>query len=74
MAIIRKKTTTTAAATDFISKAPDAAPAPARKAGKRVIISVSITPDLLARTDNWAAAHGMSRAATIAYAVSQLEN
>lgn len=48
------------------------APKTIRMAGKKNIISVSISPDVLARLDTWATAHGMSRAAAIAYACSTL--
>ncbi len=77
MAITRKKTVTTAE--DFIAGAPDAKPAkdvPAKAIktlGRKSIITLSIDPDLLARLDAWAKVRGISRAAAVSLAVSNLE-
>lgn len=63
------------AADAFISGAPDAVGAEARKGvrkGKRVQISHTITDDLLARVDEMAQAQAMSRAGLINLAISQL--
>ena len=58
----------------FIDGAPDGRPAPAIKtAGAKAIITVSISPSLLAKLDDWADARGMSRAAAIALAVANLD-
>jgi hypothetical protein len=68
----------------FIDGAPDGRPAPAPKApaglakpiktaGAKAIITVSISPSLLAKLDDWADARGMSRAAAIALAVANLD-
>ena len=68
----------------FINGAPDAQPDPTPKApagqvkpiktaGQKSIITVSISPDLLAKLDDWAARRGMSRAAAIALAVANLD-
>lgn len=44
-----------------------------RKIGEKNIITVSVTPTVLERLDQWAEARGLSRAAAIALAVSQLD-
>ncbi len=73
MAIVRKKPVSKAAAEAFISKAPDAGDKPVRaKSATRATISLTVTYELLAKTDAWAKAHGMSRAAAVAFALSQL--
>jgi hypothetical protein len=55
----------------FIGGAPDGSAAKAKKPG-RTVITMSLAPDLLARADAWASAHGMTRSATVALALSQL--
>jgi hypothetical protein len=81
MAITRKKEVkkddVDKAAADFIGGAPDAPQVPQHKAiktlGRKSIITLSINPDVLARLDAWAKAHGLSRAAAVSFAVSNLE-
>lgn len=62
----------------FISGAPDAKPEPEAKApgpstlrGKKQIITVGFSQELLAKIDNAAAENGISRAAFINLACSQ---
>lgn len=43
-----------------------------RTVGKKNILSVPMSPDVVARLDAWAAEHGMSRAAALTYASSLL--
>ena len=81
MAITRKKEVkngdTEKLATEFISGAPDANQAAPQKAikmlGRKSIITLSMNPDVLARLDAWAKARGMSRAAAVSFAVSNLD-
>ena len=81
MAITRKKNADKlpdpAQAAAFIAGAPDGgkvAPAQSIKMlGKKAIITVSISPDVLQRLDAWALAHGMSRAAALSFAASKLD-
>ena len=57
------------------AKAPEVLSDPVktpRRVGKRVVITLSIVPEVLARLDAWASARGMSRAAAVAFAVSNL--
>ena len=63
------------AADAFIEGAPDAnSPAKSIKTlGRKSIISLSIDPGVLARLDEWAKKHGMSRAAAVSFAVSNLD-
>ena len=56
----------------FIAAAPDAAKT-IKTAGRKLIITVSIAPDVLATVDAWAKARGMSRAAALSFAVSLLQ-
>ena len=81
MAITRKKTDAVKTAESFIAGAPDAVPTPSveavktiKKLGRKSIITLSIDPDLLARLDAWAKARGMSRAAAVSFAVSNLDD
>jgi hypothetical protein len=64
------------ATSDFISGAPDASQTLQRKTiktlGRKSIITLSISPDVLASLDAWAKARGMSRAAAVSFAVSNL--
>ena len=81
MAITRKKQIVelvpAAEADAFILSAPDGAKTAAVKTiktlGKKSIITVSISPDVLHRLDLWALQHGMSRAAAVSFAVSKLD-
>ncbi len=81
MGITPKKDIVPAAAADaFIAGAPDARPeeglAPAKKiktSGRKSIITLSIDTAVLARLDAWAKARGLSRAAAVSFAVSNLE-
>lgn len=81
MVITRKKTVNKndadKAASNFISGAPDAPQVLPQKViktlGRKSIITLSINPDVLARLDAWAKARGMSRAAAVSFAVSNLE-
>lgn len=81
MGITKKKAAVPAATADaFIAGAPDARPAedeaPAKtikKSGRKSIITLSIDPGVLARLDAWAKARGMSRAAAVSFAVSNLQ-
>lgn len=81
MAITRKKTVEKSdadkAASNFISGAPDSPRDIPQKViktlGRKSIITLSISPDVLARLDAWAKARGMSRAAAVSFAVSNLE-
>ena len=51
-----------------------AEPTPAAMPHRRkTVVSVGLTPEMLARVDEWAQRHGMSRAAAISYAISNLE-
>lgn len=63
-------------ADEFIAGAPDAkaaeSPRQIKTAGKKAIITLSIDPVLLAKVDAWAKERGMSRAAAISFAVSNL--
>lgn len=43
-----------------------------RRVGNKLIISVSLSPQVVESVDDWASARGMSRAAALSYAVSQL--
>jgi len=66
-----------AAASAFIAGAPDAQrpePKTIKQSGRKAIITVSIDPRVLADLDAWAAERGLSRAAAISLAVSQLRN
>jgi hypothetical protein len=78
MPITRKKPDLAKAAESFIAGAPDASPVQETKAikklGRKSIITLSIDPDLLARLDAWAKARGMSRAAAVSFAVSNLDD
>jgi len=78
MSITKKKAAIPAAAADaFIDGAPDARDPVSGKsiksAGRKSIITLSIDPNLLARLDAWANSRGMSRAAAVSFAVSNLE-
>jgi hypothetical protein len=81
MAITRKKPAAAipdeATAAAFIKGAPDGSRTPPVKQiktlGRKSIITVSISPDVLQRLDAWALAHGMSRAAAVSFAVSKLD-
>lgn len=81
MAITRKKEVNSGAANKaaetFIGGAPDAGAATPKKAiktlGHKSIITLSMNPDVLARLDAWAKARGLSRAAAVSLAVSNLE-
>lgn len=81
MAITRKKIVAKSdadkAASNFISGAPDSSQDLPQKViktlGRKSIITLSISPDVLARLDAWAKARGMSRAAAVSFAVSNLE-
>lgn len=66
MAVQRKKAAVPAA------EAP-AEPAPAAQHRRKVVVSVGLAPELLAKVDDWAQRHGMSRAAAISFAISNLE-
>ena len=63
-------------ADEFIAGAPDSKAAePQRQiktAGRKAIITLSIDHTLLAKIDAWAKQRGMSRAAAISFAVSNL--
>ncbi len=72
MAIAKRKMVDEATAAAFIAGAPDAQKA-IKTAGKKSIISVSISPEMLAKVDAWAKARGMSRAAAISFAISNLD-
>lgn len=48
-------------------------PAAAVQHRRKVVVSVGLAPELLARVDDWAQRHGMSRAAAISFAISNLE-
>ncbi len=65
-----------ATADEFIAGAPDGKSAEPSKqiktAGRKAIITLSIDHALLAKVDAWAKARGMSRAAAISFAVSNL--
>lgn len=82
MSITRKKAVNDngsgKAAEAFISGAPDAGAATPKKAIKTLshksIITLSMNPDVLARLDSWAKARGLSRAAAVSLAVSNLES
>ena len=78
MAITRKKADAAQVAESFIAGAPDAKPTDEvktiKKLGRKSIITLSIDPDLLARLDAWAKARGMSRAAAVSFAVSNLDH
>ena len=81
MAITRKKEVKIEVAEkaekDFISGAPDAnqvaTPRAIKTLGRKSIITLSMSPDVLTRLDAWAKARGMSRAAAVSFAVSNLE-
>lgn len=81
MVITRKKAVMTndteKAAEVFISGAPDANQVVPQKEikmlGRKSIITLSMNPEVLARLDAWAKARGMSRAAAVSFAVSNLE-
>ena len=52
---------------------PPVAPIKTRRTvGKKNILSVPMSPDVVSRLDAWAADHGMSRAAALTYASSLL--
>lgn len=75
-----KKVVPAAAADAFIAGAPDARPAEEgvpvksiKKSGRKSIITLSIDPVVLARLDAWAKARGLSRAAAVSFAVSNLD-
>jgi hypothetical protein len=52
---------------------PPVAPTKTRRTvGKKNILSVPMSPDVVSRLDAWAADHGMSRAAALTYASSLL--
>jgi len=73
MAIVKKKTAAAeATAESFIDAAPDGKKT-IKTAGRKSIISVSIAPEMLAKIDAWAKARGMSRAAAISFAISNLD-
>lgn len=72
MAIVRKKAAAETTADAFIEAAPDGKK-PIKTAGRKSIISVSIAPEMLAKVDAWAKARGMSRAAAISFAISNLD-
>lgn len=73
MAIVKKKAAAAeATAGAFIDAAPDGKKT-IKTLGRKSIISLSIDPDVLARLDAWAKARGMSRAAAVSFAVSNLE-
>lgn len=72
MAIAKKKAAAVEATPEaFIAGAPDAQKT-IKRAGKKAIITVSIAPEMLAKVDAWAAQRGMSRAAAISFAISNL--
>ena len=73
MAITRPKPKNTQEATDaFISGAPDAEARPRGvKKGNKQQISLTISPELLAKVDTLAARMGQSRAAVINLAIYQ---
>lgn len=70
MAITRPKTPSADA---FVQGAPDAARKGVRK-GKKEQITLTITPDLLAKVDEYAAQRGQSRAAMINMAIFEFVN
>ncbi|MFA7238871.1 MAG: hypothetical protein WC091_02070 [Sulfuricellaceae bacterium] len=73
MAIVKKKAAATEPSAEaFIDAAPDGKKA-IKTAGRKSIISVSIAPEMLAKVDAWAKARGMSRAAAISFAISNLD-
>lgn len=73
MAIVKKKAATVeATAAAFIDKAPDGKKT-IKTAGRKLIITVSIAPEMLSKVDAWAGARGMSRAAAISFAISNLD-
>lgn len=73
MAIVRKKAALSEATAEaFIEAAPDGKKT-IKTAGRKSIISVSIAPEMLAKVDAWAKARGMSRAAAISFAISNLD-
>ena len=65
MAITRPKAPSADA---FVQRAPDAARKGVRK-GRKEQITLTITPDLLAKVDDYAARRGQSRAAMINMAI-----
>jgi hypothetical protein len=73
MAITKKPSKS---ADEFIDGAPDGKsaefPRQIKTAGRKAIITLSIDHALLAKVDAWAKARGMSRAAAISFAVSNL--
>jgi len=80
MTIAKKRTPPPAAVEAFIAGAPDARPGDhqtqpkqIKTLGRKSIITVSIDPDVLFRLDAWAKARGMSRAAAVSFAVSNLD-
>jgi hypothetical protein len=67
MSIVQKKAPVTVTA--FVSGAPDAQAKTIKTSGKKQVISVTVSPDLLAEFDAWAVARSMSRAAGIGFAM-----
>ncbi len=67
MSIVQKKAPATVTA--FVSGAPDAQARTIKMSGKKQVISVTVSPDLLAEFDAWAQARSMSRAAGIGFAM-----
>jgi hypothetical protein len=70
MSIVQKKAPATVTA--FVSGAPDAQAKTIKTiktSGKKQVISVTVSPDLLAEFDAWAVARSMSRAAGIGFAM-----
>lgn len=72
MAIVKKKAAVEATAGAFIDAAPDGKKT-IKMAGRKSIITVSIAPEMLSKVDAWAQARGMSRAAAISFAISNLD-
>lgn len=62
MAVQRKKTA-----------APAAEVPPTVPHRRKVVVSVGLAPELLVKVDEWAQRHGMSRAAAVSFAISNLE-
>lgn len=75
MAITKRKAATEEAtgADVFIQGAPDSQKKSIKTLGRKSIITLSIDPVLLARLDSWAKSKGLSRAAAVSLAVSNLE-
>lgn len=74
MAITRRKPGTDKQEQAFIEGAPDGQKKSIKTLGRKSIITLSIDPDVLARLDRWAKSRGLSRAAAVSLAVSNLEN